>query len=245
MTILDLKSIGSLAIMFVIDLVDIGRIETAVSCFFVLAYNLHRYVDYLRAKSNDDSQKIVYKDRKTVSPYVFISIFLLILLVLSLLTSCGSSKATDKKETAIETNAEQITQVNKELEINRGINDLFAYQFPQLRSGDKKCDSISNILLKQILKSINTKKTSGDNSYSLKYNELTKQLELLVTVAETTNNRIDSISANTLTVYKTEYREKPVRLPMRWYEKAFCVIGITALLILLVYIVFRIKRASI
>lgn len=147
--------------------------------------------------------------------------FLLILLLLS----CKSQKPL-QEVTKESTDQTDFTSVKETTEINKEIADRLIWQLSQVKTSDPKCDSITQAYLYEVMRYFNTQKTSGGNGYSLKFNEMEKQLELLVNIAETKTSSKDSI-AERVTIKEFHHtREIPVREPLKWYEKTLMITGL-------------------
>jgi len=100
-----------------------------------------------------------------------------------LLTGCLGSKSV--KERFEKSNSAEITKVEKDslndvkTSVNKEIKDNLVIDVGN--SGSKECDD----KIDEILKRLNTSKTSGSNSYSSRYNEDTRQILIDFIVAQT------------------------------------------------------------
>lgn len=153
--------------------------------------------------------------------------FLLILLVASILTvGCKAKKIPINNATKETTDKTDYTSVKELTEINKEITDQLIWQLSQVKTSNPECDSITRAYLFQLLNSWNTEKTSGGNSYSLKFNELLERMELQVNLAETQNKSKDSIHEKIIIKeYHTRF-EIPVEVPLRWWEKTLMITGV-------------------
>ena len=106
--------------------------------------------------------------------------------ILLLVTSCGSKKiinqVSEKEKTTI-TKSDSV----KIVERNRAIVDSLKFKIAQSATGDKKFDDAVNKAVSEILNKLNTSKSSGDNSYSLTYDDVLKELRAVMNIAPTEN----------------------------------------------------------
>lgn len=58
-----------------------------------------------------------------------------------------------------------------------------------IKTAKPECDSITKEYLENYLRNLETHKTSGDNSYGFKYDELKKMLVFYINLAETKNEK--------------------------------------------------------
>lgn len=170
--------------------------------------------------------------------------FLLILFLGSeMLVSC-KAKQPLQEVTKESTDTTDFTSVKELTEINKEITDQLIWQLSQVKTSNPECDSITQAYLFHVLNSINTQKSSGDNSYSLKFNALERQLELLVNISETKNSSRDSIATKIIEKNFYHTREVPVRLPLTWYQKMAQYLAIIALMLIAFKIFSFIKSKS-
>lgn len=152
------------------------------------------------------------------------------LLLATLLFSC---KPTQIKETEKEVQSKDSTNTTV---INKEVLDKILFQIDNIKSVNPECDSLINLYREQLAKGLYASKQSGDNSYELKYNELTKQLEFIAKMGETKSITIHTNEIHT--IEKT--KDVPVNF-MHWWETAFMRLGQLALVVVVGWVVFKIK----
>lgn len=143
--------------------------------------------------------------------------FLYILMFATILsgTSCGSKKIvnqTSEKEKTTFTKSDS----TKLVERNKAIVDSLKLKIAQSATGDKKFDDAVNRAVNEILNKLNTSKSSGDNSYSLTYDEALQELRAVMNIGATENLKV----INNATVHTKEVilntKEIPVKFIPQW-----------------------------
>lgn len=172
---------------------------------------------------------------KTTALKYWFSLLLIILAGTTLLVSCKTTQPI-KSETKETSDKTDFTSVKELTEINKEITDQLIWQLSQVQTAQPECDSITRTYLFQVLNSMNIEKQSGDNGYSLKFNELLQRMELSVKIAETANKQKDSVKI-VEEVKEFHYtKEIPVIVPLTWYERLLQNLGFVAIL----FIVYKI-----
>ena len=167
--------------------------------------------------------------------------FLLFLLFCTFsLVSC-KAKQPLQKTTIENTDKNTVSDTKETLTINQEILDRIILQIPQIYSSKKECDSLINYYRLELAKSIESSKSSGDNTYNIKYNEQLKQLEILMKIAATQNKEkakeIHTIEVKT----KIETVEVPIKMPLTWWENFFYKAGQILSVIVVTYLVFKLN----
>ena len=140
---------------------------------------------------------------------------LLILLLFSCKTAQPLQSTTDKEST----DKEKIS-LNHSVNTNQAIIDsLKLYIGNHYKTGKPECDSVTQLAIENLLRSLNVSKQSGENSYELRFNEIRKQLELVMKIGQTRSESKDSIATRTITNNITKTVQVPVKLPLTWWEK--------------------------
>jgi hypothetical protein len=160
---------------------------------------------------------------KTIS-YKTFAYFILLLI---LLTSCSSTKKLQSELVLLKTEIQKNDSL-KTVVISSEIKDQLITPVVQSNSGNRVLDSLVNTKVDEILSKLNTQKLSGDNSYSLYYDKLTKQLEFYAKLAQSKN---ENTSVNKITKH-TSVQKVPVMVkrPLTKLEKFLIVIGMLSLL---------------
>lgn len=162
---------------------------------------------------------------KTI-PLKLYAILLLLLLVLS---SCGASKKYKSEDTLLVSTTSNKDSTKTTI-INQSIEDKLITPVVQSQTGNVSFDSLVNKKVDEILQKLTTEKTSGDNSYSLLYDSLKKQLEFYIKVAQTKNEntQVNSQKDNT----KIQIKKVPVQVvkPLTKLQKFLMGLGVLSLL---------------
>jgi len=134
-------------------------------------------------------------------------------------TSCGvlkKEKTTETKQTEIVKESKDSTSTT---ETNKAIKDNITINVP--KSDNKEVQ----IMLDDILRRLNTSKSSGDNSYKFYYDEKLRQLQAEFNVAKTENISTDTNqkkeSEKTFEQNVEEYKKKIVTSWWTWLIVAF------------------------
>lgn len=165
------------------------------------------------------------------------SITYLVLLIsfFGLLTGCSSARKLKQENTTIK-NEVQKKDSTKNVVINQAIDDKLITPIVQSQTGNAVFDSLVNTKVDEILSKLNTSKNSGDNSYKLIYDRLTKQLEFYAKIAQTKNENTAVKNENTKTIIQVKKIPVVVEKPLSKLEKFFIGLGILTL----VYIGFKV-----
>lgn len=153
------------------------------------------------------------------------AIIFLLVLVTVFCFGCKSKK-TLQNVSKSELYQKDSVNTTKVIDNNKAISDLITlYNNHQFATGKPECDSVTQVAITNLLRLMNSQKESGDNSYKLYYDEVSKQLKLLVNVAATKNERTESarfftIKRNTLTI-----RQVPVKTPLPKWQLYLFIIG--------------------
>lgn len=133
---------------------------------------------------------------------------ILIIVILIIFTSCGPLKnIRDRISTTKETELnEKSSDTTKIKETNKAIKDDIAIPIPEGASPE------TTAALIDLIKRMQSSKSSGDNSYKLWYDEQLNQLRLRVEIAETQNKELatknESNTEKTFTQEKEEFIKK-------------------------------------
>lgn len=147
---------------------------------------------------------------------------LLIILISVIFTSCiGSKKILETSTTKEKEKTSKIENdsIRKEV-VSKGITDNATIPVVKSRTNDKYVDSLVNAKVSETLSKLNFSKRSGNNGYTLSYNQLKDLIEVGVTVGETKNVE-EKVSNNkeekeTDTQIISEYLKKVRGIPIYW-----------------------------
>jgi hypothetical protein len=167
-----------------------------------------------------------------------ITLFFIISLVV---TSCSSAKKLTKEDTLIENEIQRRDSI-KNTVVNKEINDKLITPVAQSQTGNASLDSLVNAKVDEILSKLNTSKNSGDNSYSLIYDKLKKQLEFNARIAKTQNDKLAVQNNNSSLIFRD--RKVPVEVikPLSKIEKVLIILGVLALINIGFRIVFFLRK---
>jgi hypothetical protein len=175
------------------------------------------------------------------------SIKFLILFIASciLFTSCSSTKKMKQENTLLKTEIHKRDSI-KSTVVNQAINDKLITPIAQSNTGNAVFDSLVNAKVDEILSKLNTSKNSGDNSYKLIYDKLTKQLEFYAQIAQTKNESTAVKDQKTKTIIQVKKIPVLVKKPLSKLEKFFIGLGILAVLYIgFKAVVFISKKTSV
>lgn len=158
------------------------------------------------------------------------SITYLVLLIASciLFTSCSSAKKIKEENTLLKSEIQKRDSI-KSVVINQAIDDKLITPVVQSNTGNAVFDSLVNAKVDEILSKLNTSKDSGDNSYKLIYDKLTKQLEFYSKIAQTKNENTTVKSEKAKTIIQVKKIPVVVEKPLSKLEKFFIGLGILAI----------------
>lgn len=125
--------------------------------------------------------------------------------------------------------------------INQAIIDSVNFFIAKIKTQRPECDSITQIAINNLLQSINQQRQSGNNGYSLKYDELNKKLQLLISIGATHSQSNDSIKTKTVVKTNTKTVEVAVQKPLLPIQKFLIIAGIIGVLIPIVKLLFLIR----
>ena len=138
----------------------------------------------------------------------------IIFIILIIFSSCKTAKIPEPiiiEKKIIDTTYIESKLFEKQM-ISQGIFDSMFLKVHELQTANDSFNIECNKEIDRILKDINFKKKSGDNSYSIVYNQLKKQIEITAEMQELINKQ-DSLYFK-VEKNKIEYREVPVDRPV-------------------------------
>jgi ATP-dependent Lon protease len=153
----------------------------------------------------------------------------LILLIASctLLISCCSAKKIKEENTLLKSEIQKRDSIKSVL-VNQAIDDKLITPIAQSNTGNAVFDSLVNAKVDEILSKLNTSKNSGDNSYKLIYDKLTKQLEFYAKIAQTKNENTKVKDEKAKTIIQVKKIPVVIEKPLTKLEKFFIGLGILA-----------------
>lgn len=170
----------------------------------------------------------------------FFSLLLILLVSSVFLVSCKTAQPT-----APDLNTEKTTQNDSLTDVtvvdnNKAIIDSLSWQIAKIKTSKKDCDSLSQDAVNKVLKSLNAKKQSGDNSYELKYNALKRQFDLIVKIGATKNVSTTKKQTKNKTSYRYITKTITVQKPLPKWKFYLMLIGGAAI----AFTVFRVAKTK-
>lgn len=148
-------------------------------------------------------------------------IFLFLTGTLMSLSGCGSKKIVNQTSEKEKTTVAKTDSI-KIIERNKAIIDSLKLKIAQSATGDKKFDDAVNKAVSEILSKLNTSKSSGDNSYSLFYDDVMKELQAVMNIAPTENSTV----INNATVHTKEIIKDTKEVPVKFIPQIVLVASI-------------------
>lgn len=176
---------------------------------------------------------------KTALAYFF-SMLMILFFGSVFLVSCKSKQPLTDKIVEKTVNSDSIYQ-SKVITRNQAINDSLKIIIGQVRTEKKECDSVCQIAIERVLSQLNTKKTSGSNSYGVFYDSKDKSLNLNTAIGATKNDSIYIIKKYNYTKTIYSHRYIPVEKPFNRWHLFLMVTGAGTLGYLLLKIILFIK----
>jgi len=167
--------------------------------------------------------------KKTITKYFTISLLLVLLSLVFI--GCSSAKKYKQENTLLKSEIQKRDSI-KSVIINQAIDDKLITPVVQSSTGNPVLDSLVNAKVDEILSKLNTSKNSGDNSYKLIYDKLSKQLEFYSKMAQTKNENTATKTSNDKTIIQIKKIPVEIVKPLSKMEKFLMVLGIVTLLFL-------------
>jgi len=156
------------------------------------------------------------------------------------LSGCGSKKIVNQiseKEKTTFTKSDSVKLVER----NKAIVDSLKLKISQSATGDKRFDDAVNKAVSDILTKLNTSKSSGDNSYSLTYDEALQELRAVMNIGATENLKV----INNATVHTKEVvlntKEIPIKFIPQWVLVG-SIFGGCCAIALVAWILYKVSR---
>lgn len=159
---------------------------------------------------------------------------------LFLIYGCGTKKVVTNsivKDNSLISKNDSIRIVER----NKKIVDSLRQKITQSNTGDKAFDDAVNKAVSDILSKLNTSKSSGDNSYSLYYDDKLKELIASMNIGATENTKI----INNKAIHTKEIIKDTKEIPVRFipqYVLAASIFGGCCAIALISFLVYRIYR---
>jgi hypothetical protein len=157
----------------------------------------------------------------------FITFLMLLITSCILFTGCSSAKKIKQENTLLKNEIRKRDSI-KSIVVNQAIDDKLITPITQSNTGNAVFDSLVNAKVDEILSKLNTTKNSGDNSYKLIYDKLTKQLEFYAKIAQTKNESTTVKDEKAKTIIHVKKIPVIVEKPLSKLEKFFIGLGILA-----------------
>lgn len=160
---------------------------------------------------------------KTALAYFF-SLLVILFFSSLFLVSCKSKQPLETKTETKEVNYDSINKLQI-ITVNKEIIDSLKIVIGRIYTDKKECDSVCQIAVDRLLSQLNTKKTSGDNSFGAFYDKKDKSLNFNARVGATKNDSISftKIIYRTKTVYS--HKDIPVNRSIPKWQLILMIIG--------------------
>ena len=155
-------------------------------------------------------------------------------------TSCGSKKIINQVSEKEKTTFVKSDSV-KLVERSKAIIDSLKLKIQQSATGDKKFDDAVNKAVSEILQKLNTSKTSGDNSYLLKYDEAMQELIAVMNIGPTESTTVKNNNIYNEKEIIKDVREIPVKFIPKWVLVA-SIFGGCCAIALFVFLAYKLSR---
>jgi hypothetical protein len=125
---------------------------------------------------------------------------------------------------------------------SKAIIDSLCIYIGQIKTTKPECDSVTQLAIENLLRTLNTSKKSGDNGYEIKYNELKKRLDLVIKIGATKNEVTKDFTL------KDKFRDRfitktiTIKEPLAKWQMWLMVIGIGTILFLIIKLLYLIKN---
>ena len=182
--------------------------------------------------------------KKSYSLTFLFTLILATVFTAAFVLSCASKKTIQSNSTdttVIANNSKQTT--TKTETTSQAINDTIRYYVGQLRTNNKICDSLTAIALNDYFSNYNYAKNSGNNAWSIKYDEIKRQLVIINKQAATKNTAVHDTLIKTKFIYKN--KDVMVSVPVRYvpgYIKYFSLFGAACLFAIVVYSSIKLRQ---
>lgn len=167
---------------------------------------------------------------------------LMILLIASIfLISCKAKVLPPDTQTEISKEKDSSSHV-KTIDNNKSIIDSLSIVIGQIKTAKPECDSVTQVAIDNLLRTLNTSKQSGDNSYKIKYNELLKRLDLIVKIGATKNQATTNYKSKNVFYNRFITKTITVKAPLPKWQLYLMIIGSVAIGFVLFKLVLLIKK---
>jgi len=124
---------------------------------------------------------------------------------------------------------------------SKAIIDSLLIYIGFIKTTKPECDSVTQAAIENLLRTLNTSKQSGDNSYQIKYNELLKRLELIMKVGATKNEVTKDFKVKERYSDRFITKTITVKAPLPKWQLYLMIIGIATILYFVIKLVLLIK----
>ncbi|HEX8269758.1 MAG TPA: hypothetical protein VF581_07690 [Flavobacterium sp.] len=179
---------------------------------------------------------------------------LLILILIMLVAGCRSKKNLPTvivhDQTIIKTAKKDSIVKKSETVINNSVNDTIKQKVPKaVPTGDLNCDSIAEQRVLDVLRGLNTKKTSGNNEYGFFFDEKKRELVAFANFGETKSHNNESTKESSDHSAEVQKKEVPVEVLVEvpveyipWWVEILAWIGAASVLFGSVFLTYKIAR---
>lgn len=172
-----------------------------------------------------------------------IKIIALLLVVSLCFLGCSATKKVKQESSVFLKETSQKDSIQNVV-ITREIADSLITPIVQSNSGNVAVDSLVNAKVAEILSKLNTTKHSGDNSYTLFYDTLKKQLELYVKIAQSKNENTAVSNKGQKIIIKEQKIPVLIEKPLAKWQKILMGLGGLLLVGVLFKVMFFVSKKT-
>ncbi|SDZ90607.1 hypothetical protein SAMN05443667_101241 [Flavobacterium gillisiae] len=154
----------------------------------------------------------------------FFSILIVLLFASVFLVSCKAKQPLRETSEKTVINYDSIYRSKISIK-NKAINDSLLIVIGKVKTERKECDSVCQIAIDRLLSQLNTKKTSGDNSYSVFYDPGKNTLNLNSVIGETKSDTVTLFRYITKTITLSTHKDVPVETPLPKWQLYLMIFG--------------------
>lgn len=156
------------------------------------------------------------------------------------LVSCKAKQLPPDTHTEISKQKDSSSHI-KTIDNSKAIIDSLSIVIGKIKTAKPECDSVTQVAIDNLLRTLNTSKQSGDNGYKIKYDELLKRLDLVIKIGPTKNEVTKDFKSKD--VFYDRFITKTItvkeRLP-KW-QLYLMIIGIGTILYFVIKLVLLIR----
>ena len=156
------------------------------------------------------------------------------------LISCKAKQLQPDTHTEISKQKDSTSHIQI-IDNNKAIIDSLSIVIGQIKTAKPECDSVTQVAIDNLLRTLNTSKQSGENGYKIKYNELLKRLELVIKIGATKNEVTKDFKLKDVFYDRFITKTITVKEPLAKWQLSLMIIGIATILYFVIKLVLLIR----